>query len=460
MNTTDIEKLAKQGESEKLEFKLGSVPASTVAKVVCSFLNTHGGRLLLGVNDRGELVGVKTPRDTAANLEIEVRRLISPTALWDVQLINIGDDRDIVLFDVPEGPDKPYVVEGAIYTRKGERTDAATRDQITELIRRRTLSSERWERQVALGAGRDDLRDDLINETLNKAVAAQRWHGSPEDMDAFLLSLGLVVNGGVTNAALLLFGKEPTRFLPQARVRLLVSPEGKTGDVYSVDRTFESCLLEASRQLQDALGAYTAGVESRFADAWQRTDRILYPISAIREGVMNALVHRDYSLTGSIMISVKPDSLEISNPGALPNELTPADLKKDHLSLPRNPDIAHVCFLYGLIEKVGRGTQRIVEACRQARLRDPRWQSSRLSTSLTLFGRSVAPSTSNQLGERQELILRTVREHGSMKTPDLVKAVGVGISDRTIRADLEQLVKLGLLVRRGRGRSTSYRSSE
>jgi len=460
MNTTDIQKLARQGESEKLEFKLGSVAPSSVARVICSFLNTGGGRIVVGVDDQGEFVGVKDAPDTASRIEMEVRKLISPTALWDMQVVGVGDDREIVIFEVPDGPDKPYVVEGAIYTRKGEKTVPATRDQITDLIQSRTRESERWERQVALGAARDDLRDDLVTETLKRATDAQRWHGSVTDLDAFLLSLGLLINGSITNAALILFGKEPTRFLPQARVRLLVSPEGKTGDVYTVDRTFDSCLLENSRTIPEALATYTAGVESRFDDDWQRTERVLYPTSAIREGVMNALVHRDYSLNGSIMMVVRPNSFEISNPGSLPSELKPADLKKDHLSLPRNPDIAHVCFLYGLIEKVGRGTQRIVEVCRQARLKDPRWQSTRSSTTLTLFSRSAALSISSQLGERQELILKTVREHGTMKTPELVKVLGVAISDRTIRADLEQLVGLGLLIRRGRGRSTSYRSSE
>ena len=209
----------------------------------------------------------------------------------------------------------------------------------------------------------------------------------------------------MTNAALLLFGKQPSRLLPQARVRLLVMPEGKTGNRYSLDKTFDACILQIAEQIPSALEAHTGGVASRFSkENWQREDRSLYPTTALREGVMNALVHRDYGASGSITISLLPDSLQISNPGALPHGLTPADLKRDHSSVPRNPDIAHVFFLRGLIEKIGRGTQRIVQDCRKAGLRDPRWQSSGMETKLTFFAPAMS-SRSEDLNERQQQIL-------------------------------------------------------
>jgi len=114
-------------------------------------------------------------------------------------------------------------------------------------------------------------------------------------------------------------------------------------------------------RIPSVLAAYVGGIASDFrSNKWQREDHPIYPMSALREGVLNALVHRDYNLTGSTLISIAPDSLQISNPGGLPPGLTTADLKRDHPSLPRNPDIAHILFLHGLIEKVGRGTQHII----------------------------------------------------------------------------------------------------
>jgi ATP-dependent DNA helicase RecG len=355
--------------------------------------------------------------------------------------------------------DKPYVAGGAIYFRRGEQIVPANRDEISALIQKRSEASQRWERQLVMGAERADLDEKLMGDTARMAVESERWQGSPDDIDGFLHALGLATHGGVTNAALLLFGKQPTRLLPQARVRLLGMPEGKTGNRYSVDKIFDGCILRVAEQIPAALATHAGGIESRFsAENWRREDRPLYPMTALREGVMNALVHRDYSLSGSITISILPDSLLISNPGGLPAELTPSDLKKDHLSVPRNPDIAHVCFLHRLIEKVGRGTQRIVEDCRKARLRDPRWQSSGLETTLTFFAPTAASTRSRmeELSERQQQILDVLREKKHLRSGELAKLLGSGVTDRTVRNDLQTLVDAGLVVRRGRGRSTWY----
>jgi len=307
-----------------------------------------------------------------------------------------------------------------------------------------------------MGADRQDLDDNLISETARMAVAAERWNGSPNDIEGFLHTHGLFVNGGLTNAAVLLFGKQPSRLIPQARLRLLVMPEGKTGNRYSVDKTFESNLLRIVEEIPSALAAYVGGVVSDFKDnKWQRDDHPLYPMAALREGVLNALVHRDYSLTGSILILIAPDSLQISNPGGLPPGLTIADLKRDHPSLPRNPDIAHILFLHGLIEKIGRGTQRIVEECRRARLRDPKWQSSGVETKLSFFI-SAKSATLEQLNERQQKIVELLKEKKQLRAGDIVSLLGGKITERTIRNDIQALVDGGWLVRRGRGRSTSY----
>ena len=204
--------------------------------------------------------------------------------------------------------------------------------------------------------------------------------------------------------------------------------------------------------------ATRVGLISNFSgEQWQRVERLAYPLTAVREAVMNALVHRDYQLSGSILISILPDSLKVANPGGLPNELTPADLKKDHLSVPRNPDVAHLCYLHRLIEKVGRGTQRIIEDCRKAGLREPRWQTSQLQTTLTLFGPSASGTTSvDELNERQQKILEAARSKASLRPAEIAELVGGDVTERTIRNDLQELVDQGWLIRRGRGRAISY----
>jgi ATP-dependent DNA helicase RecG len=459
MKSSDLQKIIDRGENERVEFKSEKTTSKAIAKAACAFLNSNGGRIVVGVNDQNQVVGIANIDETIKKTKNQLTELISPPALWTIEKVSVGKQVAIVV-EVPEGSDKPYVFEGAIYFRRGARQIvSASRNEISAIILNRSEVSQRWERQIALGAERADLDDQLIEKTTRSAVESDRWQGAADDIDGFLDAHGLIAYGGITNAALLLFGKLPSRSLPQARVRLLVMPEGKTGNLYSMDKTFEGSILSVAEQVPNALAAIFGGVTSTFsASRWQREDRPTFPMTALREGIMNALVHRDYNMSGNIIIGILPDSIQISNPGGLPEGLKPADLKRDHPSVPRNPDIAHICFLHGLIEKVGRGTQGIVEDCRKARLRDPKWQSSGLETKLTFFAPTAVSKSrrEEELNERQQKILNALREVKQLKSKDVTNLFGDKITDRTVRNDLQALVEGGWLVRRGRGRGTYY----
>jgi ATP-dependent DNA helicase RecG len=454
MNSEELHELLQSSEDEFLEFKDAPSP-EVIARAISAFLNSKGGRLILGVRDRGHVTGISNVEQTKARIEKEVPRLITPAAPWTVEAFEIGG-KNVIIVEVPTGADQPYVTNGAVYLRRGEKIETATRDEMTSIIMKRVEVSQRWERQMVLGADTDDLNLELIRETIRLAKKAERWSGKDDDVEGFLASLGLSESGGITNAALLFYGKKLSRFIPQAGVRLLVSPAGKSGGRYVLDKWFDANLIELATDIPKALAPYTGGVESTFSEeSWQREDRLRYPSLALREGILNALVHRDYALTGSVLISIQAKTLEITNPGKLPDHLKPADLKKDHLSTPRNPDLAHLSFLHGLIEKVGRGTQKILAECRQARLRDPKWVSSGASTSLTIY----APSSldlSIELTERQQKILSTLASGERIKGSILARRVDPNVSSRTIRTDLLALIRSGLLIPRGRGRSTSY----
>lgn len=455
MKQDELRALLARPEGADLEFKTSIRSVDSIARAVCAFLNGIGGRVWIGVEEKGSAVGVPDAEAAARSLEKELAAKVSPRSLWTVQVHRL-DNLELIEVQVPQGMDKPYLVDGAIYCRRGERDVPATRDEISTLIQRRLEGGQRWERRLAPGAERADLEDALIVETARMAVESQRWDGSPEDPNAFLRAHGLLEQSSPTHAALLLFGKQPTRWLPQARVRLVVMPEGKTGDRFSHDQSFDDCLLSAASKIEAALTRFTSGVAGEFSGQWRRGERVLYPTSALREGVMNALVHRDYDLHGSILISVRQDSLTISNPGGLPEPLTPADLKRDHSSMPRNPDVAHVCFLRRLIEKVGRGTQRIVEDCRASQLPVPKWTSSPAETTLR-FQSTPTVGEEAYLNELHEKILALFEGGRTLGAAELLEQLGAGVTDRTLRSYLRSLVEMRRLVRLGKGPRTSYR---
>ena len=119
----------------------------------------------------------------------------------------------------------------------------------------------------------------------------------------------------------------------------------------------------------------------------EREDEPLYPVRAIREGLVNAFAHRDYSdFSGGVAVHVYPNRLEIWNSGPLPEGITPATLAHGHLSVLRNPDIAHVLYLRGRMEKIGRGSLLILRLCKESGLPEPKWESDQhRGVTLTFF---------------------------------------------------------------------------
>jgi ATP-dependent DNA helicase RecG len=459
MTTNEVYNLFATRDDSKLEWKPDVPEDAEVAQLVCGFLNSKGGRIIIGAG-RLRVDGVRDAEYKALKLKASLLNAITPHALWTVDVHNV-DKGKILVIEVPEGQDKPYVANGGIYQRVHNTTAAATRSQICDLIQNRAFASQRWERQLVVGAEMTDLDNDLIVETTKSALKLGYLKISPEDTDPyhyFLESHGLIYNGGVTNAALVLFGKNPTKFLPQARVRVLVLPEGKTSDVFKMDKIFDSCLLHSIRQVEEVVHLH-GGLKSKFTPGnWAREDSLRYPPLALREGVLNALLHRDYDLPGEITIFITPDTVNIANPGGLPLNMTPADLKRTHLSIPRNPDMMHVCFMRGMIEKIGRGTQKIIENCHKAGLREPRWHSNKLQTSLMFFSSPLPDNKSRQLdlNERQNYVLVQIKKAGQLAIKDIDLRAPQEVTARTLRNDLQALASLGLVAQRGRGRNTIY----
>lgn len=168
-------------------------------------------------------------------------------------------------------------------------------------------------------------------------------------------------------------------------MRLTEYSEGKTDNALMRDEVFEGNLFN----IQDKLERYieNLGIRSVFdKNQWKRID-FKFPPKALQEGVINALMHRDYSSHSSgVSISIYPDTFVISNSGHLPDDLKVSELKRSHRSHPVNPDIAHIVFLKGLIDKLGRGTIRVVELCRAEGLKDPVWKDSIDGVTLTFNG--------------------------------------------------------------------------
>jgi ATP-dependent DNA helicase RecG len=188
------------------------------------------------------------------------------------------------------------------------------------------------------------------------------------------LSLGKY--GRLTQAGDALFGKEPAKRMPQVRVRAACFSEDKASDEYRDMQIYEGALFPVLEQVFDFIVRNTPTKAKFNGKQLEREDEPLYPLQAVREGLVNAFAHRDYSgFSGGLAVHVYPNRLEIWNSGSLPEGITPATLAHGHLSILRNPDIAHVLYLRGRMEKIGRGSLLILRLCQEARLPVPAWES-------------------------------------------------------------------------------------
>ena len=474
-----IKNLIKQGESEQLDFK-EVVRKEDIAKALCAFLNARGGTVLIGVQEDGKVIGVNDADKQESDLQNYLFKSIIPEAPITLSTEIIGN-KTILLAKVWNGSKPPYVFDGTIYTRKKAQTVKANPGDISKLIVERQKTELHWERQPALGIEIEDLDELEIRKTLKDL--AQYGRGkvfSEKEIEDFLAYYGLYQNGNLTNAAVVLFANEPTRYLPQCRVRLTVFKGSKSSDTFIHDRILEGNIF---RNIEEILQFFEVNIasKSKFSDSkWLREDTS-FPKLALREGLMNALIHRDFAnVSGTVTVAFYPNRLEIINSGELYGGFTPYALSKNHLSVPRNPDIAHICFLRQMIEKIGRGTIKMIEDCETKGYPKPNWQSKSGSTTLTFTDVTVTARTddtvsdtvndtvsdtvsdtvndtvSDTVKQRMVSMIIAIKEKPGMKSGELAKTFG--LTEVTIRRDLQKINKLVTFM--GAPKSGGYQISD
>jgi ATP-dependent DNA helicase RecG len=458
MISADIRKQIRGGENAGMAFVPDPSDVDGIAAVVCSFLNTQGGVVFVGVSSQGDIVGVGLePEAVRRHLETELQSRIAPKALFTLS-VDTEEGLPIVSIEAPEGRDVPYVTDGRVYVRRGKRTAPVEPEDLRQMIQGRAVQADRWERRPSLGLTLEDLDQGEVKVTISEARELGRLElREPGDIHAALRELSLVVSGGYTDACDVLFAKRPSARHPQCRVRFIQFETDKAGAAYLEDRWIEGPLVHIFNVLIEHIGAHVR-VQAYFPPgAHTRQDRFNYSIEALREGIVNALAHRDYAgFSGGLSVSVYPDRIEIWNSGRLPRGIKVGDLKRPHPSIPTNPDIAHVLYLRRLMERVGRGTQKIIAACDELGARPPKWQDSASGVTLTLYSAGAAEGA--RLSPRQAMVLERLRPGDTLKLWDYVHEQQV--SERQARRDLAELEEQGFLSRSGQARATLYQRTE
>ena len=459
--------LIDQGESASVELIASARSEEQIAKAVSAFLNTKGGTVVVGLDEQRRTKENITQRELDS-LERYLRKTITPPVVFAVSLDETRYG-DVIVVEVPKGRDRPYVVEGAVFVRHGTKVRPAAAEVLRKMVEEDT-GRPRWERQIAAGLAMEDLNAKLILRTIRAATHNRGMTFADADDDALTLGeMSMMQFGELTNAADVCFGEGVSIRHPQTRVRAVRYETDRAGDRFLDDQLFEGPVLDVYEDAMAFFRRHVAVANDFTPGNMERESKPQYPFAALREGLINALAHRDYSFySGGASLSVYPGHIEIWNSGNLPAGLSPRKLEQaKHESILVNPDISNVLYMNGLMERIGRGTYTIVQQCKAFKMPPPKWKHSSAGVRLTFFaaaGSSAQPRTAAALAalnSRQRALLGAVKPGESISVSDyLEKFVDEELSARTARRDLTELTQLGAFERVGSARSTAYQRTD
>ena len=360
-----IKDLIKSGESETLEFK-EKFDDRTVESAV-AFANAKGGMILIGVSDKGAVTGVDIGKETLAKWANQVSDKTEPQLIPEIEVLEF-EGKQVVAVNVPEYPIKPVSVRGRCFKRVNNSNRSMNAQEIAEMHLQSTGMS--WDRFPAAGETLESLDLEKVRNYIRKARAVGRkGFGEAEERNPIqvLEKMKLVMEGKPTWAAGLLFCKEGRRFLSQAVVHC---GRFKNQTLVIDDRLIEGPLFE---QIEEAMDFVRKNTNVKFVMTGkpEREEVWDYPLEAVREAVINAVCHRDYTIMSHIEIRIYDDELIVWSPGGLPLGLTMEDLFKPHASKLRNKGIAEVFFDTKIIEQWGSGIEKIQKYCKEAGVLEP-----------------------------------------------------------------------------------------
>ncbi len=450
----DLRALIAAGANERVALLSARAGQRQVAETLTALANSQGGLLILGAGE-DKVAGQPAEADgemvAAALLTLEPP-LITPLP----QRLDL-DGRSLLVVLIPPGLPHVYSLKGQYLTRSGRHNRPLPADELRRLLLNRSQAS--FEAQTPDDASKDDLDPDRIaayQDLLSSAAGR-----SPT---ALLLNRGCLVDAAPqlrpTIAGLLLFGREPQRWLRGATITCVRYASQTMTDAY-VREDVNGVLPEQIRRAEAFVAAnMRRGARLR---GLAREEIPEYPIAVVREAIVNAIAHRDYGIRGDdTRVLMFSDRLEVYSPGRLAGHVTLQNLIDERFS--RNAAIVQVLAEMGFIERLGYGIDRMIAACEREGLPRPVFAETAAGFRVTIFGHGLeligAPPPQGlwphlNLNPRQEQALTFLQSNRRITNSDY-QSLCPDASPETLRRDLADLVDRGLLLKIGEKRATYY----
>jgi ATP-dependent DNA helicase RecG len=417
-------------------------------KWVCGFANAQGGLIFIGKDDSGKVVGVEDYKKLMDDLPNKIRNTMGISSE-----VNLHEEKGKHFIEIITHPySVPISLRGRFYYRSGSTKHELIGASLNDFLLKK--SGKTWDDVVEPRASLNDIDEESVKTFL---LAAQNAGRLPESKDIsvpeLLEKLRLIENGQLKRAAIVLFGKDPGKFYPNTFVK--IGKFGKDDADLVFQETEEGNLFSLLQAVLNQLNHKFLIRKVEF-EGMHRIEKSEYPIPALREIILNALVHRNY-MGAPTQIRVYDNKINFWNEGKLPEGLTLEALKGFHTSQPRNVLLADVCFKGGVIDSWGRGTLKIYDTCKEAKLPEPEIKEFQGGFLVTLFKDNLTEEQLAKLGlnDRQLKAVRFVKEKGKITNKEYQELNET--SDRTALRDLENLTELNIFVKDGEKKGTSYK---
>ena len=428
-------------ESQNIEWKESW--RDEYLKWICGFANSQGGKLYIGVNDNGEPIGIDDAKKLLEDIPNKIQNTMGIIA--DVNLLTSDSKQYIEISVYPSS--YPVNYKGEYHYRSGSTKQQLKGAMLTEFLV--TKTGYRWDSVPVDNITVDELDRESFDIFRREAIRSGRMAKEDLDMEngELLDSLGLLSDGKLKRAAVMMFYRKPERFVSGCYLK--IGKFGDGADLKYQDDVHGSLFIIADRAVELIYLKYLAAEISYNNET--RIETYPFPREAVREAVFNALIHSNWADGIPVQIRIEDDAMYISNSCVLPKGWSIDTLKQRHRSRPYNPDIANTFYRAGYVESWGRGIQKMFEVFRTYGVDDPEYEI--LGNDLTLKFNSIKPKHHNEvlddvLDDVLELkIINVLKQNDSITQKQLAKLLGVSVS--TLQREITKMVDKKIIERKG-----------
>lgn len=382
-------------------------------KWICGFANAQGGSLIIGVDDKGTIKHVHNAKQLLVDIPNQVRDLLGLMVDVNLRSANNNDYLEIVVEPYPF----PISLRGKYYYRSGSTLQELKGTALTKFLLQR--QGKKWDGVPIPNVTADNLKNETFDFFRKKATKSKRLE--PVDLEGSnhelleCLQLYLEDEKMLKRAAILLFHPNPEKYFAGAFIKIGFFESDD--DLIFQDEVKGNLLEQAEKALDLLKTKYTQAIIS-YKDG-SREETYTFPEDAVREALYNAIVHKDYSGGIPIQISVYSNKIIFWNEGQLPDNWTVEKLTQKHPSKPHNPDIANAFFRAGYIESWGRGTIKIMNACKAHRIAPPVFSVSPTDFQIELI--KYTQKELMQMGLKEEFtkIMLYIQENGTISNSEV-----------------------------------------